>query len=129
MSIRGIKNENKKVAEVMNWEIYPSGIYEVLKEIKNKYNFPVYIMENGLPDSKDKQREEFIKDHLFYVHKAIEEGVNVKGYNYWSLLDNFEWDKGFWPRFGLVEIDYKTLERHPRKSFYAYRDIIKNNGF
>jgi len=52
------------------------------------------------------------------------EGVDVRGYFYWSLLDNFEWDKGFWPRFGLVEVDYKTLERRIRPSAWEYRDII-----
>ena len=74
-----------------------------------KYNLPVYITENGLTDAKDEKRAKFIKDHLFWVHKAISEGTDVRGYFYWSLLDNFEWDKGFWPRFGLVEVDYQTL--------------------
>ena len=62
------------------------------------------------------------------IHKAIAYGVNVRGYFYWSLLDNFEWDKGFWPRFGLVEIDYETLERKPRPSSYVYAKIVKNNA-
>jgi beta-glucosidase len=93
-----------------------------------KYNLPIYITENGIADAQDEKRTQFIKEHLFWVMKSINEGADVRGYFYWSLLDNFEWDKGFWPRFGLVEIDYDTLERKPRKSFYAYRDIIKNNG-
>ncbi|PJA88041.1 MAG: hypothetical protein CO140_01015 [Candidatus Moranbacteria bacterium CG_4_9_14_3_um_filter_40_7] len=62
-----------------------------------------------------------------YIQKAINEGVEVIGYNHWSFMDNFEWLYGYEPRFGLIEIDYQTLERKPRKSFYAYREIIKGN--
>ncbi|MFH0805938.1 MAG: family 1 glycosylhydrolase, partial [Patescibacteria group bacterium] len=69
----------------------------------------------------------FIKDHLFWIHKAIKEGVDVRGYFYWSLLDNFEWSDGFWPRFGLIEVDYKTLERKIHPSAYEYAKICKNN--
>jgi len=80
-----------------------------------------------LADAKDEKREKFIKEHLYWIHKAIQEGVDVCGYFYWSLLDNFEWDKGFWPRFGLVEIDYQTLERKIRPSAQEYAKICKNN--
>ncbi|MCF7835555.1 MAG: glycoside hydrolase family 1 protein [Candidatus Marinimicrobia bacterium] len=118
-------NDNKQVSD-MGWEIYPEGIYHVLKGLK-KYNKPIYITENGLADSKDEKREKFIKSHLRYVHKAISDGVDVRGYMHWSLLDNFEWDKGFWPRFGLVEIDYKTMERKIRKSALEYAKICKSN--
>lgn len=116
---------------VMGWIAYPEGIYKVLKEAYAKYKLPIYIMENGLPTHhglEDNNRIQFIQDHLYYIHKAISEGVNVRGYNCWSLMDNFEWLYGFEPRFGLVEIDYQTLERKPRKNFYAYKEIIKNNG-
>ncbi|MBU1159704.1 glycoside hydrolase family 1 protein [Patescibacteria group bacterium] len=119
------KNENKETSD-LGWEIYPEGIYHVLKQLK-KYNLPIVITENGIADAKDKKREKFIKDHLYWIHKAIQEGVMVRGYLYWSLLDNFEWDKGFWPRFGLVEIDYKTMERKIRPSAYEYAKICKNN--
>lgn len=111
----------------LNWEIYPEGIYHILGWLKG-YNLPIYITENGLADRDDTRREKFVKDHLFWIQKAIQEGADVRGYFYWSLLDNFEWDKGLWPRFGLIEIDYKTLERKPRQSFYAYKKIIENNG-
>ncbi len=119
------RNENKIVSDI-GWEIYPEGIYWVLKELK-KYNLPIFITENGLSDAKDKLRENFIKDHLFWVHQAIEEGVDAQGYFHWSLMDNFEWEKGFEPRFGLVEIDYKTLERKPRPSAFYYAEICKSN--
>jgi beta-glucosidase len=119
------RNENKEVSDT-GWEIYPEGIYHVLKDLK-KYNKPIFITENGLADAGDKKREKFIKEHLRWIHKAIEEGVDVQGYLYWSLLDNFEWDKGFWPRFGLVEIDYKTLERKVRSSAFKYGEICRKN--
>jgi beta-glucosidase len=118
-------NDNEKITD-MGWEIYPEGIYHVLKNLK-KYNLPIIITENGLADYKDKYREDFIKDHLKWTHKAIQEGVDVRGYFYWSLMDNFEWESGFWPRFGLVEIDYRTLERKIRPSARAYGEICKNN--
>lgn len=122
-----MKKENGETSD-LGWEIYPEGIYNVLKEASAKFKLPIYITENGLADADDSRRENFIYNHLSWIHKAISEGVNVRGYFYWSLLDNFEWDKGFWPRFGLIEMDYKTLERKPRKSFYAYKKIIENNG-
>ncbi len=124
--------ENKQKSGWCNdlgWEIFPEGLYHVLKKAA-KNGKPIYITENGLADSEDKDRERFLKEHLQILHDAILEGIDVRGYFHWSLLDNFEFVdmRGFWPRFGLIEIDYKTLERKPRKSFYAYRDIIKNNG-
>ncbi len=120
------RTENKKVSD-MNWEIYPSGIYHVLQELK-RYRKPVYITENGLADKNDCYRAEFIKEHLCRVYQAIREGVDVRGYFHWSLMDNFEWDKGFWPRFGLIEIDYQTLERKIRPSAFYYAKICKENA-
>ncbi len=119
------QNESKDVTEV-GWEILPGGIYHVLKKLK-KFNKPVYITENGIADEKDEKRAEFIKEHLKWVHKAISEGIDVRGYFYWSLLDNFEWDKGFWPRFGLVEVDYKTMARSIRNSALEYAKICREN--
>lgn len=117
------QNENLKISD-MGWELYPKAIYHVLKDLK-KYNKPVYITENGLADAQDKNREWFIKESLKNVVKAINEGVDVRGYLYWSLLDNFEWDKGFWPRFGLVEVDYRTMERKIRPSALEYAKICR----
>jgi len=119
------QNENKEVSDI-GWEIYPEGIYHVLKDLR-KYNLPIYIVENGLADAKDKFRKDFIKKHLYWIHKAIEEGIDVRGYLHWSLIDNFEWAKGFGPRFGLAEVDYKTLERKPRSSAFYYAQICKSN--
>jgi len=123
--LKFLKSKNKKTTD-MGWEIYPKGIFKVLLDLK-KYKKPVYITENGLADKEDFERKEFILEHLKWVHQAIENKVEIKGYFYWSLLDNFEWDKGFWPRFGLVEVDYKTLERKIRPSAYFFSEIAKKN--
>jgi beta-glucosidase len=109
------------------WGIHPEGLERVLLSLKG-YNKPLYILENGLADSKDSIREKYIKDHLYYVHKAIAAGADVRGYLYWSLTDNFEWEEGFWPRFGLVEIDREgLLGRKVRFSATKYGEICKNN--
>lgn len=116
---------------IMRWVIYPEGIYKVLKEAGAKYKLPIYITENGMPTRagiNDAERIKFIAEHLQYVKKALDEGVEIKGYNFWSLFDNLEWLYGYAPRFGLIEIDYKTLERKLRKSFYYYQEVIKSNG-
>ncbi|MFA4833719.1 MAG: glycoside hydrolase family 1 protein [Patescibacteria group bacterium] len=119
------RNFDKKITD-MGWEIYPKGIYYVLKNYK-KFNKPLFIMENGIADRDDNQRSKFIIDHLKYVHQAISERVNVSGYFYWSLLDNFEWADGFGPKFGLYKVDRKTFERIARPSAKVYAGICKNN--
>lgn len=113
-------------SEFANWSIDPEGLSAVLREV-SVYKKPIYITENGIADVRDEKRAKFIKDHLSQVSKSIQEGVDVRGYFYWSLLDNFEWDKGFWPRFGLVEIDYKTMERKIRPSAWEYGKICREN--
>ena len=80
-----------------------------------------------MADADDSRREAFIREHLFWVHKAIEEGIDIHGYFYWSLLDNFEWDKGFWPRFGLVEVNYRTQERKIRESAKEFAKICQES--
>jgi beta-glucosidase len=117
------KNDNEKVSD-MGWELYPWGISQILETLK-KYKLPVYITENGLADENDQHRGWFITETLKAVYKSIEDGADVRGYFHWSLLDNFEWDKGFWPKFGLISVDRKTMKRTLRKSAYVYRDIIK----
>lgn len=107
----------------MGWELYPESLYRVLMDLK-KYKKPIFVTENGLADARDIMRTEFIRSSLHSVLRAIDSGVDVRGYLYWSLLDNFEWDKGFWPRFGLIEIDYKTLKRTVRQSAWEYKKII-----
>ncbi len=119
------KNLNK-IIDDRGWEYYPRGIYEVLIRYK-KYNLPILILENGTADADDQLRPRYIREHLYYINKAISEGVDVRGYFHWSLLDNFEWAEGYWPKFGLFAVDHKTMERKARGSVEVYADIIKNN--
>jgi len=121
----GKKNKNDSVND-LGWEIYQEGLYHLLKWM-DKYNMPIYITENGLADARDEKRNKLIRDGLFWIHKSISEDVDVRGYFYWSLLDNFEWDKGYWPRFGLVEVDFETQERKMRPSALEYAKICKSN--
>jgi beta-glucosidase len=120
------RNTNEQVSD-LGWEIYPGGIYHVLKLLK-RFKKPIYITEHGVADGKDKYRAKYIDDSLRQIHRSISEGADVRGYFHWSLLDNFEWDKGFWPRFGLIEIDYATQERKIRDSALHYAEIIKANA-
>jgi beta-glucosidase len=112
----------------MGWGIHPEGIERVLLELKG-YGKPIYVTENGLADAADTKREKYIKDHLYNVHRAIEQGADVRGYLYWSLTDNFEWQHGFWPKFGLIEIDREDtlLKRKVRYSALKYAEICKTN--
>jgi len=125
----------------MNWEIYPKGMYDILKLIQTNYgNPPVYITENGVAfyenlnsegKLEDENRIQFLQAYLANVSHAIHEGANVLGYFVWSFMDNFEWAEGYEKTFGLVHVDHKnkTLKRTPKKSAYWYSDVIRNNGF
>ncbi|HEY1954344.1 MAG TPA: family 1 glycosylhydrolase [Polyangiaceae bacterium] len=106
----------------LGWEIFPEGLGQVLRALAKKRK-PIWITENGIADAKDEKRERFIVDHLREVARAIEDGVDVRGYLHWSLLDNFEWAEGYAPRFGLYEVDYATQKRTLRPSGEAYARI------
>ncbi|MCK4554358.1 glycoside hydrolase family 1 protein [Candidatus Parcubacteria bacterium] len=123
--IAKVENKSKELTD-MGWEIYPKGIYYLLKALK-KYKKPIYITENGLSDEKDNKRVKFITDNLKYIHKAIQEGVDVRGYFYWSLFDNFEWAYGWQPKFGLYAVDRKTFKRTARPSAKVYAEICRTN--
>ena len=117
----------------MGWEVYPDGLKDLLVRLHGDYELPdVYITENGAayPDARsngsvaDPQRISYVERHLAALGDAISEGVPVRGYFLWSLLDNFEWAFGFSRRFGIVYVDFETLERVPKDSFTWYRDFI-----
>jgi beta-glucosidase len=108
----------------LGWDIYPRGLYDILMMYK-KYGLPFIILENGISTDDDAQRWSFIRDHLFNLHRAIDNGADVLGYIHWSLLDNFEWDKGFSPRFGLIEVDYSTYKRSIRESARKFSDVCR----
>jgi len=111
----------------MDWDIYPQGIHKVLNQIK-RYKRPIYITENGIADSSDTRRAKFIEDHLYWVWCAIQEGVDIRGYFYWSLLDNLELAEGFKYRFGLIEVDYNNMRRTVRQSAHVYKNICISNS-
>lgn len=109
----------------MNWEVYPKGIYLTVKDLHKKYKLPIIVTENGVADDKDKLRQSVLKETLEWLFKAKDEGVDIQGYLHWALTDNFEWDKGFKPRFGLIKIDYNNLSRTIRPSALLYKDLIE----
>ncbi len=121
----GPKKKYKK--NDMGWDIFPEGIYHVLLELK-RFKKPVFIAEAGIADKDDIHRGQYIKDLVYWTHRAILDEVPVKGFLYWSLTDNFEWAKGYDQRFGLIEIDYETKERKIRDSALAYKEICENNS-
>ncbi|HEU4677755.1 MAG TPA: family 1 glycosylhydrolase [Candidatus Paceibacterota bacterium] len=111
----------------MDWDIYPEGIEAALCMLA-RYKRPLYVAESGIADAKDDRRADYITRQVRAVSRAIQRGVDVRGHMYWSLLDNYEWALGFEKRFGLVEIDYKTLTRVIRPSAYVYKEICERNA-
>ena len=125
----------------MGWEVQPEGLRRLLNRLQAEYTgpagIPLYITENGaayadVPDAAgfvdDQDRLGFFAAHLEAVHGAIEDGVDVRGYLAWSLLDNFEWSFGYHQRFGLVRVDYPSQERIPKASGLWYSSVASGNG-
>ncbi len=110
----------------MDWKVYPSGIYGALMILK-KYQKPIFVSEAGLADWDDDLRAQYIQVQVTGMARAMEAGVDVRGHMYWSLMDNYEWALGVTKRFGLIKIDYATLERKVRSSALEYKKIIQNN--
>ena len=125
----------------MGWEVQPEGLRRLLNRLQAEYTgpagIPIYITENGaayddVPDEAgfvdDQDRLGFFAAHLQAVHDAIADGVDVRGYLAWSLLDNFEWSFGYHQRFGLVRVDYATQERIPKASAWWYSAVAASNA-
>jgi beta-glucosidase len=120
----------------MGWEVYPDGLHQLLVRVARDYEpAAIYVTENGaaFPDVRvhdggvhDLERTAYLESYIGAVARAIAEGAPVKGYFVWSLLDNFEWAFGYSKRFGIVYVDYPTLERVPKDSFYWYRDLVSS---
>ena len=119
-----IHNPDKKTSD-LNWDLHPGDIEYVIERLNRNYKLPILITENGLADAKDAQREWWIKETILGMQKALQNGADLIGYLHWSLMDNFEWAYGKWPRFGLVEIDYKTGKRTIRPSAAWFGRVIK----
>jgi beta-glucosidase len=118
----------------MDWEVYPQGLFDLLVRLRDDYAPGcIAVTENGAAFSdvrvhdgqvRDPERRAYLESHIGAVARAVDEGVPVTGYYVWSLLDNFEWQHGYAKRFGIVYVDYPTLERIPKASFGWYRDFL-----
>ncbi len=142
-----VRNENGKAVHIphpdgatmttMDWLVTPEVLYWGPKFLYERYQLPIYITENGMADTDvmtrdgkihDGSRIAYMERYLENLGRAILDGVDVRAYYYWSLMDNFEWTFGYSRRFGLVHVDYTTYKRTPKDSYYFYRDVIKANG-
>jgi len=112
----------------IGWEIYPEGLTALLVRVATEYSaLPLYVTENGMAEASgvdDPRRARFYADHLRAVLAAQAQGVDVRGYFAWSLLDNFEWAEGYAKRFGIVEVDFTTQARMPRTSYRAFQEML-----
>ncbi len=121
-----VHTENRTTSD-LGWEINATAIFDAIMEMA-RYKLPIFITEHGVANADDSKRPRLIIAGLMEVYHAIRAGVDIRGYFHWSLLDNFEWEKGYSGRFGLVAVDYATQKRTPRRSAYIYSDICQANG-
>jgi beta-glucosidase len=134
-SLKDVPGDRPKTQ--MGWEIYPEGLHHFLTRMAKDYvgDLPIYVTENGMANADtidggkvtDKVREDFLFAHLAATKQAIADGANVKGFFYWSLLDNYEWAEGYEKRFGLVHVDFDTLARVPKSSYHALARALARN--
>ncbi len=118
----------------MGWEVYPEGLTETLEFVASRTgDLPLFITENGASypaddnePTKDPERVSYLRSHLGAALDAIERGVPLRGYFVWSLMDNFEWAHGFHQRFGIVHVDYDTLERKVRDSGRFWGSVARS---
>jgi beta-glucosidase len=117
--------------------VRPEALYWAPRFLSERYKLPMYITENGLASMDwvhadgavhDTARIDFISRYLGELGRAIADGVDVRGYFHWSILDNFEWAEGYGKRFGLVHVEYATQERIPKDSARWYANVIRTNG-
>ncbi|MDW4498834.1 GH1 family beta-glucosidase [Sulfitobacter sp. D35] len=115
----------------MGWEVYPEGLYRILKWLTEEYtgDLPIWVTESGManpdvPGTPDTERIAYLDAHVAAARRAMDEGVPLKGYTFWSLLDNYEWSLGYEKRFGLVHVDFETLVRTPKASYDQLKDAL-----
>lgn len=124
VGLNGVKQKNLNGPKSdMGWRTFPEGIYHLIMELHTRYGKPVYITENGIANARDDMRQDFIRQHLEWCNKAVNDGADVKGYFYWSLTDNYEWSDGYDPKFGLIEVNYETQKRTVRSSADIFKQI------
>ncbi len=134
---REVRNPRATYTET-GWEVYPAGLTNILLWAHERYKLPIYITENGAafydpPTAEngrvdDPLRVEYLRQHFRAIYEAINQGADIRGYFVWSLLDNFEWALGYAKRFGIVHVDYATLQRTPKASARFYSEVIRTNG-
>jgi len=138
---QGIQTILKPDSEVeytdIGWEINPGSLLELLSNLNHQYQLPpIYITENGAAcddrlvdgEVRDEQRIRYLNGHLNAIDQAIEQGIDIRGYFAWSLMDNFEWAEGYSKRFGLVYVDYKSQKRTLKASAKAYQALITSRS-
>ena len=112
----------------IGWEVDPNGMRDWLLKLKH-FGKPIYVTENGFPleapDLEDAERIRYLHDHMAAALQAQAEGVDLRGYFVWTLVDNFEWAFGWRTRFGLVSLDLDTLERTPKRSYRWLREVAR----
>ncbi|MCA1580868.1 MAG: beta-glucosidase [Acidobacteria bacterium] len=137
--LRSVRVRQKQHAHTeTQWEVYPEGLADVLRWVRKSYgNFPLYVTENGAAfydppsvgaSARDPLRVQYLREHLRAAGRAMADGVDLRGYFAWSLLDNFEWSHGYSKRFGIVHVDYATQKRTPKQSARFYTKVIGTRG-
>jgi beta-glucosidase len=126
----GIRNEEGMAELPMGYEFYPQALEATLRRAWDvtKGEVPLFVTENGIGTDDDDQRIDYVRQALEGVQRAIADGIDARGYTYWSLLDNFEWAFGYRPRFGLVSVDRATFSRTPKPSARWLGDIARANA-
>jgi beta-glucosidase len=122
---------------LMGWTVDPQALYWGPRFLAERYRLPIYITENGIASMDwvhadgqvhDPARIDYLARHLIALRRAIADGIDIRGYFQWSIMDNFEWELGYSKRFGLAYVDYKSLARIPKDSYSWYRDVIASSG-
>jgi beta-glucosidase/6-phospho-beta-glucosidase/beta-galactosidase len=117
-------SKDGRITSDFGWEYYPEGLYNVLKYVHERYSVPLFVTENGTADAADGNRQAYLVSHMNMVERLIEDGIDIKGYLHWSLVDNFEWASGYSMHFGLITVDFDTKKLIPRGSYFLMKDII-----
>jgi beta-glucosidase len=133
----GVRQRGRAHTQML-WEVYPDGLTEALLGVRRRYgDIPLYVTENGAAFADaaaakdlvaDAARVRYLREHLRAARRAIEAGVDLRGYFVWSLFDNFEWSHGYSKRFGIVHVDFSTQKRTPKSSARFYSEVIRTNG-
>lgn len=125
---KGFKRDNPQIpVNDLGWYMEPEGLYPLLLRVWSHYKKPIFVTENGLADDRDEQRRWWLEETMIAMERALSEGVDLRGYFHWSLLDNFEWAYGWWPKFGLVKVDrHNGMKRTIRSSAKWWADWLKD---